>query len=40
MTTNSVLIHGKGMYSIITAVNHKLYNLSTWLKANKSSLNT
>ena len=31
----SVLIHGKDMYSIITAINHELKKLSTWLKANK-----
>ena len=36
----SVVIHGKDMSSIITILNHELYKLSTWLKANKLSLNT
>ena len=35
----SVVIHGKYMSSIITILNHELYMLSTWLKANKLSLN-
>ena len=35
-----VVIHGKDMLSIITTLNHKLHMLSTWLKANKLSLNT
>ena len=36
----SVVIHGKDMASIITTFNQELYKLSTWLKANKLSLNT
>ena len=36
----SVVIHGKEMLSIITTLNHELHMLSTWLKANKLSLNT
>ena len=36
----SVVIHGRDMYSIILILNHELYKLSTWLKANKLSLNT
>ena len=36
----SVVIHGKDMLSIIITLNHELHTLSTWLKANKSSLNT
>ena len=32
--------HGKDMLSIITTLNHELHTLSTWLKANKLSLNT
>ena len=36
----SVVIHGKVMASIITTLNQELYKLSTWLKANKLSLNT
>ena len=36
----SVVIHGKDMASIITTLNQGLYKLSTWLKANKLSLNT
>ena len=36
----SVVIHGKDMLSIITTLNHELHTLSTWLKANKLSLNT
>ena len=36
----SVLIHGKDMYSIITALNHELDTIYTWLKANKLYLNT
>ena len=35
-----VVIHGKDMLSIITTLNHELHMLSTWLKANKLSLNT
>ena len=35
-----VVIHGKYMLSIITTLNHELHMLSTWLKANKLSLNT
>ena len=34
----SVVIHGRDMSSIITILNHELYKLSTWLKANKLSL--
>ena len=30
----SVVIHGKDMSSIIKILNHELYTLSTWLKAN------
>ena len=36
----SVVIHGKDMLSIITTLNHELHTPSTWLKANKLSLNT
>ena len=36
----SVLIHGKDMHSIITAFNHELDDISTWLYTNKLSLNT
>ena len=36
----SVVIYGKDMASIITTLNQELYKLSTWLKANKLSLNT
>ena len=36
----SVVIHGKDMLCIITTHNHELYKLSTWLNANKLSLNT
>ena len=36
----SVEIHGKDMLSIITVLNHELHTLSTWLTANKLSLNT
>ena len=36
----NVVIHGKDMLSIITTLNHELHMLSTWLKANKLSLNT
>ena len=36
----SVVIHGKDMLSIITTLNHELHTFSTWLKANKLSLNT
>ena len=36
----SIVIHGKDMASIITTLNQELYKLSTWLKANKLSLNT
>ena len=36
----SVVIHRKDMSSIITILNHELYKLSTWFKANKPSLNT
>ena len=35
-----VVINGKDMLSIITILNHELHMLSTWLKANKLSLNT
>ena len=35
-----IVIHGKDMLSIITTLNHELHMLSTWLKANKLSLNT
>ena len=35
-----VVIHGKYMLSIITTLNHELHMLSTWLQANKLSLNT
>ena len=35
----SVVIHGEGMSSIITIVNRELNKLSTWVKANKLSLN-
>ena len=36
----SAVIHGEYMLSIITTLNHVLHTLSTWLKANKLSLNT
>ena len=36
----SVVIHGKDMLIIITTLNQELHLLSTWLKANKLSLNT
>ena len=35
-----VVINGKDMLSIIPILNHELHMLSTWLKANKLSLNT
>ena len=35
-----VVIHGKDMLSIIITLNHELHMPSTWLKANKLSLNT
>ena len=35
-----VVINGKYMLSIIKILNHELHMLSTWLKANKLSLNT
>ena len=35
-----VVINGKDMLSIISILNHELHMLSTWLKANKLSLNT
>ena len=34
------MIHGKDTVSILTTLNHELYKLSTWLKANSLSLNT